>query len=118
MTELESKQGNKESGRLTEGEESRKPEFDSWDRETVPMLWFVGTYVVVQWFVERWVAAYLASGIGLFVGLMVVFRFRDRWARLPEFTKWLVFSLLVTVVVSVVHLGLSALWSLLFGKSK
>lgn len=109
MTELESKQGN---------EASRKPEFDSWDRKTVPMLWFIGTYVVVQWFVERWVPAYLASGIGLFAGLIVIFRFRDRWPRLPEFRKWLIFSLLVTIAVSVGPLVLSALWSLLFGKSK
>lgn len=89
------------------------PQHDDWDLRVVPMLWFVGTLVVMQGILERWLPSSLSQGIAFFIAGLVLFRFRGpRWIRY-SFGKWFAFFLLVSAGASLLHLLLSALPSYL-----
>src|SRR6185369_8549575 len=83
--------------------ESAPPQPDDWDLKVVPMLWFVGTLVMMQGILESWLPSHLSNGVAFFIAGLVLFRFRGpRWARYG-FGKWADFFLLVPVCAALLH---------------
>jgi hypothetical protein len=106
MSEADSTQ---QPDRTSSVAEPAPPQPDDWDLRVVPMLWFVGTLVVMQGILEAWLPSHLSNGIAFFIAGLVLFRFRGpRWARYG-FGKWAAFFLVVSAGAALLHLLLSAL---------
>ena len=114
MSEIDSKQMSDEGGPPATGEEPNQPEADPWDRFIVPMLWFMGTYVVVGQIAKKWLPEYLALGIAFFVGVLMVFSFGGRRFRRYGLRKSTALALLSSAIVSLLALAWAALSSALF----
>jgi ABC-type Co2+ transport system permease subunit len=79
-----------------------------------PIVRFIITYIVVSNFTQKWLPYYLASGLGVFIGGLIVSRFRAQVFRRYGFGRWIGRLLLLSVSCSILVFVIEALVSVLF----